>query len=257
MVCNYVFFLFFTKQKQLFSLLVPDCSIPIWHKKRLAKTKHEQYLRLNSTRYGTFIALICIYFLTHQLKHTLGAGWDGSFGYPQHIFWMRNKESSFPIHTLILRPAWTTPLELKIPMTTSIGCLLFSSLAIFLLKREENYILSSQPRVTVTPFFVYKVIRDLESIDHLCIDPIRRIGLIHKWSIDSRYSSGVYKLMFYLTIVNKVLRHCHSLLARQYHNCKGGKEKYALLITIWQYKACRYEEGLVFPSHPPSNNRLK
>ena len=28
--------------------------------------------------------------------------------------------------------------------------------------------------------FYYKVIRDLESIDHLCINPIRRIGLIHK-----------------------------------------------------------------------------
>ena len=28
--------------------------------------------------------------------------------------------------------------------------------------------------------FVYKVIKDLESIDHLCINPIRRIGLIHK-----------------------------------------------------------------------------
>ena len=27
--------------------------------------------------------------------------------------------------------------------------------------------------------FVYKVIWDLESIDHLCINPIRRIGLIH------------------------------------------------------------------------------
>ena len=27
---------------------------------------------------------------------------------------------------------------------------------------------------------VYKVIRDLESIDHLCINPIRRIGLILK-----------------------------------------------------------------------------
>ena len=26
--------------------------------------------------------------------------------------------------------------------------------------------------------FVYKVIRDLESIDHLCINPIHRIGLI-------------------------------------------------------------------------------
>ena len=33
--------------------------------------------------------------------------------------------------------------------------------------------------------FVYKIINDLESIDHLCINPIRRIGLILKWSIDS------------------------------------------------------------------------
>ena len=28
--------------------------------------------------------------------------------------------------------------------------------------------------------FVYKVARDLESIDHLCINPIHRIGIIHK-----------------------------------------------------------------------------
>ena len=40
-------------------------------------------------------------------------------------------------------------------------------------------LLSCQPRVTVTSCFVYKVIRDLESIDHLCINPIHRIGLIH------------------------------------------------------------------------------
>ena len=48
-------------------------------------------------------------------------------------------------------------------------------------------ILSCQPRVTVTSCFVYNVIRDLWSIDHLFINPIRRIGLIHKWSIDSRW----------------------------------------------------------------------
>ena len=34
--------------------------------------------------------------------------------------------------------------------------------------------------------FVYKNIRDLESIDHLFINPIHRIGLIHKRSLDSR-----------------------------------------------------------------------
>ena len=36
-------------------------------------------------------------------------------------------------------------------------------------------VLSCQPRVTVMSCFVYKVIRHLESIDHLC-----RIGLIQK-----------------------------------------------------------------------------
>ena len=41
-------------------------------------------------------------------------------------------------------------------------------------------LLSCQPRVTMTSCLVYKVIRDLESIDHLCINPIHRIGLIHK-----------------------------------------------------------------------------
>ena len=41
-------------------------------------------------------------------------------------------------------------------------------------------VLSCQPRVTVTSCFVYKVIRNLELIDHGCINPIRRLGLIHK-----------------------------------------------------------------------------
>ena len=48
------------------------------------------------------------------------------------------------------------------------------------------YILSRQARFTVASCFLYKVIRDLESIDHLCINPIHRIGLIHKCSFDTR-----------------------------------------------------------------------
>ena len=32
--------------------------------------------------------------------------WEGSFEYPQHMFWMRNKENNFPIRTLIWRPAF-------------------------------------------------------------------------------------------------------------------------------------------------------
>ena len=42
------------------------------------------------------------------------------------------------------------------------------------------FTLSCQPGVTVTSCFVYKVIRDIESIDHLCSNPILWIGLIHK-----------------------------------------------------------------------------
>ena len=45
---------------------------------------------------------------------------------------------------------------------------------------HTTLILSCQPRVTVVSCFAYKVIMDLSSIDHLCINPIRRIGLIHK-----------------------------------------------------------------------------
>ena len=41
-------------------------------------------------------------------------------------------------------------------------------------------LLSCQPRVTVTSCFAYTLIRDFESIDHLCINPIQWIGLIHK-----------------------------------------------------------------------------
>ena len=29
---------------------------------------------------------------------------DGSFEYPQYMFWMRNKENNFPIRTLVWRP---------------------------------------------------------------------------------------------------------------------------------------------------------
>ena len=49
----------------------------------------------------------------------------------------------------------------------------------------------------MTSCFVHKVIRDLESIDHLCVNHIRS-------ELSIRVSlSGVYKKMVYLTIVNK------------------------------------------------------
>ena len=53
-------------------------------------------------------------------------------------------------------------------------------IVVLLLRLNSTRVLSYQPRVTVTSCFLYKVIRDLFSIDYLCINPILRIGLIHK-----------------------------------------------------------------------------
>ena len=49
----------------------------------------------------------------------------------------------------------------------------------------------------MTVSFVYKVISDLYSIDQLCINPIRRIGLVHNTSDLSIFvsSSDVHTLM--------------------------------------------------------------
>ena len=52
----------------------------------------------------------------------------------------------------------------------------------------------------MTSCFVYKVIRDLESIDHLCINPIHRIGVYASDLSVRIILIGVYKLFFYLTI---------------------------------------------------------
>ena len=57
--------------------------------------------------------------------------------------------------------------------------------------------------------------KDIESINYLCIYPIRVIGLIYTRSTIRVGLSGVYKLMFNLTIINKLLHHCHFWLARQ------------------------------------------
>ena len=52
---------------------------------------------------------IVIIFLTINLNMCFGfskepSDRDGSFEYPQHMFWMRNKENSFPLLNLIWRP---------------------------------------------------------------------------------------------------------------------------------------------------------
>ena len=44
----------------------------------------------------------------------------------------------------------------------------------------------------------------------------------------------MYKLIFYLTIVNKILRHCHSWLARQYHGFRLTKI-FSFKLLIFSY----------------------
>ena len=51
-------------------------------------------------------------------------------------------------------------------------------------------VLACQPRVTC---FVYKVIRDLESIDHLCINPIRSTVVPTKSDSDAMFCLQSYK----------------------------------------------------------------
>ena len=80
-------------------------------------------------------------------------------------------------------------------------------------KAEEiEVLLSCQPRVTVTSCFVYRGL----SIDRSLVYKLRISDLSIRVS-----SSGVYKIMVYLTIVNKILRHCPSWLAGQCIYWKG------------------------------------
>ena len=110
---------------------------------------------------------VCLYVLC---GHLLGKGWPlGS------RLWCLLWVCHFPIGIL----GQVCYLIVSIPDLCTITYFLYGSLNCCI------YLLSCQPRVTVTSCFVYKVNRDLELIDHLCINPIRRIGLIHKWSIDS------------------------------------------------------------------------
>ena len=56
-----------------------------------------------------YLRAILIIFLPINLNMYCGCSkepshLDGSSEYPQHMFWMRNKENNFPIGTLIWRP---------------------------------------------------------------------------------------------------------------------------------------------------------
>ena len=150
-----------------------------------------------------FAAIAVDAVVAYSCTSILGAQKNCLIEYPQHMFWLRNKKISFSIRTL---KSWAMQLSSSSdiirkqfgPRCSLTKCQAWSGYKLFDtlvdLKKTKtnknmhiyqafNELLSCQPRVTVTPCFVYKVIRDLESIDHLCINPIRRIGLIHMWSI--------------------------------------------------------------------------
>ena len=95
-----------------------------------------------------------------------------------------------------------------------------SSICLLIVPRRCFFqLLSYQLRVTVMSCFVYKVIWDLESIDHLCINPFRRIWLIHKWSLDPRTPKWTVQVNVLLNNCKQILHHCHLWLARQYIVC--------------------------------------
>ena len=64
--------------------------------------------------------------------------------------------------------------------------------------------------------FVYKAIRDLELINHKCINPIMRIGLLHKRYIDLRKLKWSVQGDVLFNNCKHIIMHCHSCLARRY-----------------------------------------
>ena len=82
----------------------------------------------------------------------------------------------------------------------------------------------------MTSCFVYKVIRDLESIEHLYINPIHRIGLIHKCSIDSSWLKWIVQ-------VNVLLNNCKqnmTSLSLLTGTTVVGKE-FSNNVTVYEY----------------------
>ena len=63
--------------------------------------------------------------------------------------------------------------------------------------------------------FVYKFIRDSKLIDFLCIYPILRIGLIHKFTFRFALAQVESNVIVLLTIINITLCRCHFWLTGQ------------------------------------------
>ena len=91
-----------------------------------------------------------------------------------------------------------------------------------------HYCPASQKRA-VASCFVYKYFRDLESIDHLCINPICRIGLIHKYTIDSHWHKWSAQ-------VNVLLNNCKQNMT-QLSLLTGRTVTHFFFTDIWEDKS--------------------
>ena len=107
------------------------------------------------------------------------------------------------------------PIDVFSPESSLLACTSYGYAYRLRQKFRAVVLLSYQSRVTRVIFCLQLLNKTLtcalhlsqhDSIDHLCINHILRIGLIHKWYID-------YKTPLRL---NKTWHHCHSLLVGQY-----------------------------------------
>ena len=104
-----------------------------------------------------------------------------------------------------------------VPVSNNLCVFLYCFSSLSTMKQQFNTwpLLSCQSRVTVTSCFVYNVIRDLESIYHVFINPICRIGLINKRPFNSRYLKWSVHNSVILSNCKQNICHCHFWLALQ------------------------------------------
>ena len=62
---------------------------------------------------------------------------DSSFEYSQHMFWMRNKENSFPIHTLI----WRSDVLFSLFQSLNTAMIFKINISLFFFAREIGQII--------------------------------------------------------------------------------------------------------------------
>ena len=137
------------------------------------KNKYSQFWYSYIGRLAPFVKLNYVFF---SLISQSNDGWVCSKGWKKRQLWWENNVWIISLGQNILIKS----------MNIRQGASLLYRLCFFHYYYQNHCtLLSCLPRVTVTSCFVDKVIRDFLWIDHLCSNPICRIGLIHKWSIGS------------------------------------------------------------------------